>query len=139
MEEELKARDSRGEQVGTHALFRVITEKFKNVGTFGIYCPRLTRNGDKVSIHTEGRAWDCKCNANIARSKATGDKIFALLIEKKEPLGIEKIIWNRKIWANDTTQDYEGVNPHIDHLHIEQSMEKAKELTYAATRKIIND
>lgn len=138
MEAELKARDSKGEQVGTHALFRVMTEKFRGVGTFGIYCPRVTRDGDKVSIHTEGRAWDCKCNAKIAKKKVIGDQIFDFLIAKSEPLGIEKIIWNRKVWSGGKVEDYTGVNPHTDHLHIEQSMEKAQELTYASTRKIIN-
>jgi len=136
MEEEVKRRDSKGEQVGTSALFRIVHTLYPKTGTFGIYNPRLTRDGDKVSIHTEGRAWDCKCSAR--KQKATGDKIFNLLIEKSEPLGIEKIIWDRKVWSAGKTEDYTGVNPHTDHLHIEQSMEKATTLTYASTLTIFN-
>lgn len=132
---EIQKLDAKKSQPGTVALSRAVNEKYKDTGTYGIYTPRLTRNGDKVSVHTEGRAWDCKCN--VLTQKETGDEIFNLLIEKQTQLGIEKVIWDGKVWEGGDVKNYTGVNPHTNHLHIEQSVEKSHSLTYREIKEIL--
>lgn len=110
-------------QKGTIALQNAFVKKY-GVGTFGIYCYRKVRGGTKMSVHAEGRAWDCKVYADKDLDK--GNAIYKKLQDKHLELGIEKVIWNRKVWTPaDGESDYTGLNPHIDHLHIEQSVEKA--------------
>lgn len=113
---------------GTVALQNVFVKKYK-VGTFGIYCDRNVRGENRKSVHAEGRAWDCKVNALTEKGLKTGNEIYQKLVSLHKELGIEKVIWNNKVWTPKEEKDYTGINPHADHLHIEQSIEKANSLT----------
>ena len=109
---------------GTVALQNAVIKRF-NVGTYGIYIDRNIRGGTTKSVHAEGRAWDCKTT-----DYEEGTKVYNTLREHHEALGIEKIIWWRKVWTPSMgEQDYTGVSPHTNHLHIEQSVEKSESLT----------
>ena|SRR5690606_29833444 len=124
-------------QQGTIALQNAFMKRY-NVGTFGIYCYRKVRGENRMSVHSEGRAWDCKIRADKDLEK--GDMIFSILKEKHKELGIEKVIWNRRAWTPEAGDyEYKGLNPHTDHLHIEQSVERAttNPLTEAEILKII--
>ena len=81
---------------GTVALQNVFMKNY-GVGTFGIYCDRNIRGSDKKSIHAEGRAWDCKVSALNKKGLIRGNEIYSKLQSKYIELGIEKIIWNRKL------------------------------------------
>lgn len=112
---------------GTKNLAKYCIDNY-NVGTMGIYCNRNIRGKNQLSIHAEGRAWDAKCTPD----NPDGDRLANDLWNNRKVLGIQRIIWNKKVIdvREPEWKDYDGVNPHIDHLHIEQRRDKANTLSY---------
>lgn len=94
----------------------------------GIYNCRTTRGGSATSLHGEGRAADL---AIRPYSAGYGWDLARFLLSYSAELGIQCIIWDRRIWSSRYPHSgwrrYSGVNPHIDHLHVE--------LTWAAARR----
>lgn len=95
----------------------------------GIYtCKRL---GSGWSIHAEGRA----CDLGTARySKPPwGWTLAEKLRQHSRELGIQCIIFDRKIWSgsfpHDGWREYSGSNPHTGHIHVELSKLAARDLT----------
>lgn len=126
MKYEIATKPTEGAMRGAKALASVCMALY-NVGSFGIYCNRKIRGKDRLSIHAEGRAWDAKCTPD----NPDGDRLASDLWRYQKELGIQKIIWNKKeincesnVWT-----EYDGVNDHTDHLHIEMIREKAQKLT----------
>jgi hypothetical protein len=68
-----------------------------------------------------------------------GQKLFEHLAENADALGLQSIIWNRRIYSARSPRGrvYSGVNPHIDHLHIEMTREAARTLTSARINAIL--
>lgn len=85
-----------------------------------------------TSEHKEGRAWDWMINANDPRQRAVAEDFIDWLTRRDGPkeqrgynarrLGVMYVIWNREIWgayrADQGWRDYDGTNPHTDHIHI---------------------
>jgi hypothetical protein len=114
-------------KAGTIALKNAFVKKYA-VGSFGIFCDRNVRGSKKKSVHAEGRAWDCK--VSVINEKEKGDAVYQKLQLLHNELGIEKLIWNNRQWTPlEGECTYAGVNPHTDHIHVEQSVEKANTLT----------
>lgn len=92
----------------------------------GIYNCRKIRGGSTPSMHSEGRAVDFGINPHGAKY---GSKLAEQLRLNSEELGVQCIIWNKRIWSGkkSTWLPYNGVNPHVDHIHVS--------LTRAAARK----
>lgn len=92
----------------------------------GIYNCRNVRGGRTTSLHGEGRAADL---AIRPYSAAYGTELANALRSKSKELGIQCIIWNRKIFSggykNKGWQKYNGSNAHVDHLHVELSWTSA--------------
>lgn len=61
----------------------------------------------------------------------SGDDILRRLGAQGNALGIQTIIWNRKIYSRRSPSGrvYTGVNPHVDHLHIELNRAAGENLT----------
>lgn len=90
----------------------------------------IGRGGCGSSEHHEGRAWDWGMNANdpeeVARVHELLDWLFSPDSVSGEPnsnfrrVGLRYVIWNRRIWSarNKAWSDYDGVNPHTDHVHM---------------------
>lgn len=117
-----------GPRPGTLALNAVVASMFP-VGSYGIYSVRKIRGGEALSLHAEGRAWDCK-----TKDVDLGNKLFNLLIRTE--IGIQRIIWNGKEWHIDKSIiEYRGINPHSDHLHIELTKHAADTLTKEQVRE----
>lgn len=124
--------------IGIRMLRKAVIDKY-GVGCYGILSKRNVRGGTKLSVHAEGRAWDCKCNAYDPGELETGNEIARVLWDNKEKLGVQKIIWNKKSIDTITNewQDYHGI-PHTNHLHIELTRNAAHNLTIEQVREVID-
>lgn len=104
---------------------------------FGIYNCRTVRGSTNRSVHGEGRAVDIGFSgvANPA-----GTRLLNLLLPKVGELGIQMIIWNRRIYSARYPRGapYTGTVPHTDHLHIELTWDAARTLTRDKIRRIVS-
>lgn len=92
----------------------------------GIYNCRAVRGGRTTSLHGEGRASD---NGVRPYSAEYGTKLANAIVNNSRELGVQCVIWNRKIWSSsypDTWRPYTGAAHHYDHLHVEFTWASAK-------------
>lgn len=124
---------ARGPQPGAEALMDVFVADFK-ARNYGIYNPRSIRGGGGLSLHAEGRAVDLGYS-----NKALGDEALEALLRHREALGIQLIIWWRRIYSakNPVGAAYTGVSPHTDHIHVELSRPAAATLTVPYIRSVL--
>lgn len=108
----------------------------KNLGIFN--CRPVRGSTSTTSLHGEGRAVDFGINPHGAQY---GTDLANRLMNNSAALGIQCIIWNRRIWsgsyATQGFRPYSGVNPHVDHLHVELSRAAAANLTAARAAQIM--
>lgn len=132
-------RCTSGPQAGTLVLMKWIMEHFGNRGAmnWGIFNCRPVRGGGTTSLHSEGRAAD----VGFAVGDPDGDRLLKLLLKAPGLLGIQAIIYERRIYSAKSPEGryYDGVAPHYDHLHIEQTREAAARLTYATVDQVLTD
>lgn len=97
----------------------------------GIYNCRSVRGRQSMSIHSEGRAVDFMMPVQGGQAHPQGIEIVRALGERGDELGVQTVIWDRRIWSKRSPNGraYTGVNPHIDHLHIELNRAAAAGLT----------
>jgi hypothetical protein len=116
------SRDSKGPTPGASALMGVLTDKFGGTSG-GIYNYRNIRGGDSLSVHAEGRAGDLM----VPVGAPLGDNVSSWLEANADRLGIQRIIWKGRSWDRKRRvwRDYNGVNPHNDHVHWELTPEAA--------------
>jgi hypothetical protein len=104
----------------------------------GIYNCRSVRGGTTTSLHGEGRAVDFGINPHGA---AYGTALAEQLRLHSAELGVQCVIWNRLIWSGSYPhagwRRYSGVNPHLDHLHVELTRAAARSLTAAHVQRIL--
>ncbi len=104
----------------------------------GIYNCRTVRGGTTTSLHGEGRAVDFGINPHGA---AYGTELAEQLRVHSAELGVQCVIWNRRIWSGSYPaagwRTYSGVNAHVDHLHVELTREAAASLTSARVAQIL--
>jgi hypothetical protein len=125
-------RATGGPAPGARALMAWYLGNFARQGgtNLGIYNNRTVRGGSTKSLHAEGRAVDFGVNPH-------GAEYGTLLAERLRlvsgELGIQCIIWNRRIWSSAYPdagwRRYSGTNPHLDHLHVELTRSAASLLT----------
>lgn len=113
-------------QQGTINLKNAMLDRWPS-RSLGIYNCRNVRGGKSKSSHAEGRGYDHQWF-----DKASGFKIAETLIANCGELGIQRVIWWRRIWTwGEGWDDYFGESPHTDHLHVEQNWSGAWWLQYA--------
>ncbi len=133
------ARQCTGQaEPGTRGLLAYFTETYDG-HSGGIYNCRSVRGGSTTSTHAEGRSLDWMVPATPGKPTALGLSILAALGEHGPALGIQCVIYARRIYdARDPEgRHYGGVAPHWDHLHIEQTREAAASLRLADVRLIL--
>ncbi|MGI5151386.1 peptidoglycan-binding domain-containing protein [Plantactinospora sp. CA-294935] len=95
----------------------------------GIYNCRSIAGSKTTSLHGEGRADDLMVPVGASWAQPLADKLVA----NSKELGIQLVIYNRHVWSgsypNAGWRDYDGENPHRDHLHVELSRAAARTLT----------
>lgn len=96
----------------------------------GIYNCRAVAGTSTTSLHGEGRAMDFGVRPYSA---PWGWDLANLLVRHSKALGVQCVIWDRKIWSGSHAdagwRDYGGASPHTDHLHVELSWDAARTLT----------
>ena len=118
-------------QPGALALLDWLDKRWPVGWSGGIYNCRPVRGRQTMSIHAEGRAVDYMMPVEGGKAHPSGIEIVRALGERGEACGIQTVIWDRRIWSKRSPggRAYNGVNPHIDHLHIELNRAAATSLT----------
>lgn len=100
---------------------RLLRANFPSITQTGIYNDRNIAGTNRRSAHAEGRALDVHLNAAEPNERLLADQLAAALVRKAGRLGIDNVIWNRRIWsvAHPRWRPYSGASPHTDHIHIE--------------------
>lgn len=129
-----------GPQPGARGLMAWFLGAHRNRGgtNLGIFNCRAVRGGTTTSLHGEGRA----CDLGVAPHGAGwGDELAEQLRVNSAELGIQCVIWNRRIWSGSRPhagwRPYAGLNPHRDHLHVELSWHAARTLTAARVAQVL--
>jgi len=122
---------------GAQALMRWIIETYgpKGAQNWGIYNCRNVRGGATTSAHGEGRALD----VGFPVGDPDGDRLLQRLLKRPGRLGIQAIIYERRIYSklSPAGRPYTGWHPHHDHLHIELTREAARDLSYVTVKRIL--
>jgi hypothetical protein len=110
----------------------------KNLGIFN--CRQVRGSTRTTSLHGEGRACDFGINPHGA---AYGTLLAEKLRLHSAELGIQCLIWNRRIWSGSYPdagwRAYTGTNPHVDHIHLELSRAAARSLTPEHVHRVLAD
>lgn len=125
--------DSGGPMPGARLLMASILQLYPGSTNLGIYNNRAQRGTKVTSVHAEGRALDVGFPDIGLSGNPVGNRLAADLVRLHAPLGIQCVIWCRRIWStrHPTWHAYTGVDPHTGHLHIELNRAAAKALTSA--------
>ncbi|MGH3863589.1 peptidoglycan-binding domain-containing protein [Actinokineospora sp.] len=103
----------------------------------GIYNCRSIAGSSTTSLHGEGRATDLGVPVGAPWAQALADRLVAMSAE----LGIQCVIYARRIWSgsypNAGWRPYNGLNAHVDHLHVELSWSGARTLTAATVQRVL--
>ncbi len=116
---------------GARELRTWLRAAFPQISSIGGYSCRIIEGTSNMSVHGTGRALDIMLPTHMGDAdNDLGDPIGNWLIEHAEEIGIQYIIWDRWTWnasraAGSKERSYGGVNPHVDHLHVELSVEGA--------------
>lgn len=120
---------SNGPQPGAWGAMDWFLSAYKSKGgvSDGIYNCRSVRGGRTTSVHGEGRAADFGIRPyGASYGTALANKIVAMSKE----LGVQCVIWNRKIWSSAYPhagwRRYSGIDPHTGHLHVEFTWTQAR-------------
>lgn len=123
---EAARRCTQGPQPGAVALMDWVLGQYEDRGAYnlGVYNCRPVRGGDAWSLHSEGRALDIGLPmAADGTGTALGHRLVNRLRDAGEPLGIQCMIYDRRIWSakspDGNGRAYTGVSPHYNHIHLE--------------------
>jgi hypothetical protein len=105
----------------------------------GIYNCRPVRGSSAVSIHSEGRAVDVMMPVVGGRAHQSGHDLLRRLGAKGVDLGLQTVIWDRRIYSarSPSGRSYPGLNPHVDHLHLEMTRQAADSHTPASIARLL--
>jgi DNA-directed RNA polymerase subunit N (RpoN/RPB10) len=123
---------------GTLGLRDLLNEAY---GSHTSYFTRACNDGG-TSEHKEGRALDYMLNYYDSGERAVAEDILTWLLKTDKygnkhanarRLGIMYLIWNDQIWSSsraaDGWREYDGDNPHRDHIHFSLSWAGARKQT----------
>lgn len=106
---------------------------FPQIESIGGYdCRPIVGDDSSMSVHGTGRALDLMIPLDGGDAdNDLGDPAGNFLVENAQAIGIQYVIWDRWSWRADRDvgakgKSYGGANPHIDHLHIELSVEASE-------------
>lgn len=120
---------------GGRTLSSFLREHFDGISTIGGYaCRQNTANPAKMSVHGSGRALDIMIPLDGGDAdNGVGDPIANWLIANSSTIGVQYLVWDRTQWSGSRSTDrvrpYTGPNPHIDHIHVEITLEASRQET----------
>lgn len=119
---------------GCQALLTYLEDRFPYQFSMGICNCRSARGTTSWSHHAECRAYDegIPTQSNGRARPELGMPIINLLGPKGRQIGIDHMIYNRRIWSAKSPggRYYSGVHPHYDHIHIGLTRNAGRNLTY---------
>jgi hypothetical protein len=128
-------------QPGTKNLSIVLLNRFDRSLSLGIY------NCRPPSTHSDGRAFDLGFPDGVTgmlpplvfNPHPQGFVALAVLRQHAWDLGITELIWNRVRYsaAHPNGFPYSGPSPHVDHIHVGQTMTAALTLTQERVDQIL--
>lgn len=136
--ESARYRCSGKAQPGAVALLTWAVRDFgQGARNLGIYNCRSIRGSRNRSIHGDGRALDVGFSGV---GNPAGTRLLQTLLPHVGTLGIQMIIWNRRIYSAryPNGAPYRGIAPHTDHVHIELTWAAAKGLTLSRVRQVLS-
>lgn len=130
-----------GPQPGSKALMAAFLGLYAAKGgtNLGIFnCRPVRGSTSTTSLHGEGRACDFGINPHGA---AWGTALAEVLRAFSAELGIQCVIWDRRIWSGAKPEAgwraYSGTNPHRDHIHVELTWAAARSLTAETAHRFL--
>jgi hypothetical protein len=120
---------------GTRIVGDYLKREFGGVSSYGGYaCRQNTANSAQTSVHGTGRALDVFIPMVGGQADNTaGDAVANFLITHAERIGIQLVIWDQSVWqgsrSGEKLEPYGGPVPHIDHLHVELTVEASRQQT----------
>jgi len=132
-------RNAGSARPGARALMAWCLDNYPMARNLGIYNYRPVRGSTSLSIHAEGRALDVGFPVVGGQAHAEGTRLLNQLGARGRELGVQTIIWNRRIYSARSPygRTYTGVNPHIDHLHVELTRDAGERLTTSTIISIL--
>ncbi len=122
---------SGGPSFGAKSLLAHGIEHF-DAYSLGIYNNRSVRGGVALSLHAEGRAIDFGYPYRVGGADA-GWSLARWLLTHHRALGVQQLIYARKIWRNTRDAEgwryYSGTAAHHEHVHVELTRDAAVELS----------
>lgn len=120
-----------GPSPGAQALMKHTIEEF-GATNLGIYNNRPVRGGTSLSKHARGEAGDSGFPYTVG-GVTEGWRLANWLLTFHRELGVQQVIYARKIWSNQRDQEgwrpYTGSAAHYEHVHWELTAQAAAELT----------
>lgn len=130
-----------GPTPGARALMSWFLGAYGKMGAhnLGIYNCRSVVGGIITSLHGEGRAADLGVEPE---GSAWAWVLAESLMRRSGELGIQLIIWDRKVWSGSYPDQgwrpYLGLAEHRDHLHVELSRASAASLTAEHIQRVLH-
>lgn len=133
------AENSGGPSNGARALLAWMQREYPQGRSMGIYNYRPVVGSESLSIHAEGRALDWGMPMVNGKGTPEGHAIVKRLAAHGQRLGIQAIIYDRKIWSARSPRGraYLGAAPHYDHLHIELTKSAGERLNLATLDAVL--
>lgn len=124
---------SGGATPGAEALMAWFVDAIQTGRNYGIYNCRPVAGTRDLSLHSLGRAVDLGLPLIGGKANPAGHRVVGLLARNALALGVQCIIYDRRIWsaAQPGGAYYGGVSPHYDHVHAELTATAGRYLTLA--------
>lgn len=138
-------RPSGGIRPGAKVLQRAILGRYPDAYDLGIYNPRDVCGNPwpgwrcSGSMHADGRAGDDGFpTRGHPDGHPAGHALAAELVRLAEALGIQEVIWARRIWTAKVPRwrPYSGRSSHLDHVHWTITLAAAAALTAEKVARI---
>ncbi|MEZ4394447.1 MAG: hypothetical protein R3A48_25520 [Polyangiales bacterium] len=131
---------------GTLAFATYLRRRFPQIRSAGGFdcCRQNTGNTAYLSVHSIGRAIDLMIPTISGDADNTaGDAVANWLVANAQRIGVQLVVWDRTAWNGSRApgtkvRPYTGPIPHVDHIHMELSVDGANRRTPFFTSGEVN-
>ncbi len=138
---EAATRNAGGPTPGARALMAYLRNRWAYAADWGIYEPRTVSGRTTLSHHAEGRALDIGITplSPKAADLVKGMPIVEAIGAHGRRLGIDQLIFNKRIWSASapSSKQFPGAHPHYDHIHIGLTRQAGANLNPATIQAVL--